>query len=287
MLDREPFLKAIFANPADDLPRLVFADYLEEHGDGDWAELMRLECDLASRSRVDADQWTVESQKRELAKYERAAYLHKKFHPDLYFSAIDSGWGDEKMLTHPFEYHWHGRGFYPDFSIRLRIDQLSQPDDFRIAACSQHPEWYGSTQLKITGGRLSPEQLLATLSSPVTEHVTELDLSGEVIETPAILNDIETNQGIPVFDMETRPVVNLAVVEALAQSREARRLVTLNLENNDLDNDAARALIRSPNLLRLKRLSLFKGNRFRATVWQQLTEKYDGVLDPSSDEAGA
>lgn len=38
-----PFLAAIVANPDDDLPRLVFADWLEENGDSDRAEFIRLQ----------------------------------------------------------------------------------------------------------------------------------------------------------------------------------------------------------------------------------------------------
>jgi uncharacterized protein (TIGR02996 family) len=33
MTDRDALIAAIAADPADDLPRLVFADWLEEHGD--------------------------------------------------------------------------------------------------------------------------------------------------------------------------------------------------------------------------------------------------------------
>jgi len=41
MSDREAFVSAIAANPADDLPRLVFADWLDEHGDPERAEFIR------------------------------------------------------------------------------------------------------------------------------------------------------------------------------------------------------------------------------------------------------
>jgi uncharacterized protein (TIGR02996 family) len=41
MSDRESFVAAIAANPADDLPRLVFADWLDEHGDPERAEFIR------------------------------------------------------------------------------------------------------------------------------------------------------------------------------------------------------------------------------------------------------
>ncbi len=41
MSDREAFVAAIAANPHDDLPRLVFADWLDEHGDPERAEFIR------------------------------------------------------------------------------------------------------------------------------------------------------------------------------------------------------------------------------------------------------
>ncbi|CAN5391072.1 hypothetical protein BH11PLA2_BH11PLA2_23350 [soil metagenome] len=39
--DREAFLKAIIANPADNLTRLVYADWLEEHGEAERAVYIR------------------------------------------------------------------------------------------------------------------------------------------------------------------------------------------------------------------------------------------------------
>jgi uncharacterized protein (TIGR02996 family) len=43
----EAFLAAVAAAPDDDLPRLVAADWLEESGDADRAEFIRLQCELA------------------------------------------------------------------------------------------------------------------------------------------------------------------------------------------------------------------------------------------------
>jgi uncharacterized protein (TIGR02996 family) len=47
MSGHEPFLEAIRGEPDEDVHRLVFADWLEEHGDPDRAELIRVQCDLA------------------------------------------------------------------------------------------------------------------------------------------------------------------------------------------------------------------------------------------------
>jgi uncharacterized protein (TIGR02996 family) len=43
----EPFLAAIIASPDDDLPRLVYADWLDENGDPARAEFIRVQCELA------------------------------------------------------------------------------------------------------------------------------------------------------------------------------------------------------------------------------------------------
>ncbi|MCE9562364.1 MAG: TIGR02996 domain-containing protein [Planctomycetes bacterium] len=45
--ERDALLAAICANPEDDTPRLVFADWLDEHNSPAWAELIRVECELA------------------------------------------------------------------------------------------------------------------------------------------------------------------------------------------------------------------------------------------------
>ena len=50
MTEAEAFLAAIIANPDDDLPRLVFADWLDEHDDSLRAEFIRGQCALAAGS---------------------------------------------------------------------------------------------------------------------------------------------------------------------------------------------------------------------------------------------
>jgi uncharacterized protein (TIGR02996 family) len=46
--DELALLKAVCRNKADDLPRLVYADWLDEHGRPERAEFIRLQCALAS-----------------------------------------------------------------------------------------------------------------------------------------------------------------------------------------------------------------------------------------------
>ncbi len=46
--DERALIAAVAQAPDDDLPRLVFADWLDEHGRDVWAELIRVQCELAS-----------------------------------------------------------------------------------------------------------------------------------------------------------------------------------------------------------------------------------------------
>jgi uncharacterized protein (TIGR02996 family) len=50
MTHDEAFLQAMIETPDDDTPRLVYADWLDEHGDPDRAEFIRIQCELAART---------------------------------------------------------------------------------------------------------------------------------------------------------------------------------------------------------------------------------------------
>lgn len=48
LTERDALLAAVLAAPDDDLPRLVYADWLDEHGEDRWADLIRVQCELAA-----------------------------------------------------------------------------------------------------------------------------------------------------------------------------------------------------------------------------------------------
>jgi uncharacterized protein (TIGR02996 family) len=53
MMDHDVFLQAILTQPDEDLPRLIYADWLEEQGDIARAEFIRVQCALAPMERTD------------------------------------------------------------------------------------------------------------------------------------------------------------------------------------------------------------------------------------------
>ena len=225
----EAFLRAIFDAPDDDTPRVVYADFLEENGEAERAEVIRWQCDPTGRVQP---------------------------------AASDAVWGE------------HVRGFRaPWHSTTVRIDRLADPDGFRKHAVHHCPECFAVESVRLHGGRIrsgQPFDVLFPLAA--FARVTELVLEGEEREAPT--------ERLPDFaravftESVIHPVIDTAGVEALARHRGMVRVTSLDLRNNNLDNDAARALVRSPYLDNLKHLQLLDGNRLRGKVWQQVIERF-------------
>ena len=218
--EREAHLRAIFDAPKDDLPRLVFADWLDEHREPEWAELIRMQCQPAAAR---------QSSRRE---------------GELISSVFPAADPRE-----PFE-----RGFLAWKRIEVSTETLADPAEFRRLAVRDHPEWYGATELKL-----------------ITARVERLEFNGSII---CVNEGSPGRRDGPLPEYEYRPVVTVQAVEALVNAREARRLTHLDLRNNDLDNDAARAIVHSTNLIRLKSLLFTEGNQLRGRTWQQLLERF-------------
>jgi uncharacterized protein (TIGR02996 family) len=161
------------------------------------------------------------------------------------------------------------RGFpWPVATLHLTVDQLLNADALRREAVYRRPGWFGVTALTLFNGRVvTGEPFDVLFGSAVFARVNELVVVGEEVADTA-----DAEAGFTTYTL--RPVITTAAVVALAQHRGMRRIERLNLTHNDLDNDAARALVKSPYLDNLKRLQLLEGNRLRGKVWQQVIERF-------------
>ncbi|MBY0457216.1 MAG: TIGR02996 domain-containing protein, partial [Gemmataceae bacterium] len=57
--DGDALLRAICENPGEDTPRLVYADWLDENGDPERAEFIRLQCALDAGDPFAPDRWSL------------------------------------------------------------------------------------------------------------------------------------------------------------------------------------------------------------------------------------
>jgi uncharacterized protein (TIGR02996 family) len=74
MSTREAFLADVIDNPEDDAPRLVFADWLTDHGEPDRGELIRVQCQLARLGENDPGRAALRKYERRLLKAHGASW---------------------------------------------------------------------------------------------------------------------------------------------------------------------------------------------------------------------
>jgi uncharacterized protein (TIGR02996 family) len=160
-MTHDAFLQAIIESPDDDAPRLVYADWLDDHGDADRAVFIRAQCALARFYKDDPfDGGVLDWQ---LAPHHREAWLAQLTAPGLK-EAGEEG----PVVTFTFR-----RGFVE--SLHLAVPHLfgeflaCAPDVFRLTPLLHLRLWLPC------GDEDSREGLAALLALPQIGHLRTLD----------------------------------------------------------------------------------------------------------------
>lgn len=102
--DRLAFTRAVLARPDDDLPRLIFADWLDERGESERAEFIRVQVELARLKPTVPEDFTATDEA--MAAQERCWRLEFQQWHDLaqiaddgWFAPLDYTWGDGKRSS--------------------------------------------------------------------------------------------------------------------------------------------------------------------------------------------
>src|SRR5882724_1925296 len=88
----DDFLQAILADPDADGPRLVYADWLEEDGDADRAEFIRVQCALAAMPEGERKYHPLRQTETRLLKLHHDIWLQPIRDLLAPFAAPPSGW---------------------------------------------------------------------------------------------------------------------------------------------------------------------------------------------------
>jgi uncharacterized protein (TIGR02996 family) len=285
MSDVAGLMHAIHDLPHDNLPRLALADWLEENGQADRAELIRLQIALASMARQDD---------RFRPLFERELALLKA-HKDEWFGTFRSGWTWYECRCGFIEEVWaaaehvlpHADWFLQHHALQqVRLKGTMQhlgsflssplPGVLRAAqiAAEVHPasthdlvprtDPLARRPLHLAVGYLGPGNLLVpTLTAqPLPARLGSLDLSRNLIgagNVGALLDALQHCPMLTRLDLSggyharnsragPRPNIGDAGIVHLAEHSLVARLEEINLACNQIGEEGARALVESAHL---------------------------------------
>ena len=223
MTHDEAFLQAIIANPVDDAPRLIYADWLEERGDPR-GEFIRVQCDLARMAPGDP---------RYFELYRRTEQLWAA-HSETWLQPLHRALAERSLSFHHALFHGHmclprgplfDRGFLEQVS--MAADQFLTLADmlFRLAPVRK---------ADLLGAR---DHMSALARSPYLARLKALGLHGQPNDfTPSDFSDYDPDPCwlAPIGDVGAR---------ALAATPHLAGVDRLDLTTNPIGRAAA-ALLR-------------------------------------------
>ena len=284
------FFDRIRDEPGDDGPRLIFADWLDEDGQSDRAEFIRLQCALARLPDDDPRRSEIRERERILADANKEIWKEKlaPFVADSEFR----------------------RGVIDSVSVDVRQFLASGSAIFDLAPVRK-------VRFLNVG-----EQMAKLVQSPLLRLVRELDLSGNEIgnrgpnllaRSPHLVRldalnlgftelgdkGLQALAGSPVFSplrflqISGNGRLGVPGLRALAESPHLAELIELDVSGNALSDVALRPIFDGPLAQRLQKIVLI-GNRLgdagiaafaRSLVFTRMAER-DGMIDLRRVEMG-
>ncbi len=225
------FLAAIAYRPDDDLPRLVYADWLDENGDPERAEFIRIQIELANLSPIDPRREQLKARERELLRDHRERW------------GLDAFRGQSQVFR---------RGFVEEVNVSAEW-LVSRPDSLLDPGLVRHLRAVGATQFT---DRLARVPGLARLHT--------LDLTNTVFGMPAQVRNFFTVARLD--DLRSLILRNTNFWEgdelnALADTPVAPRLRALDVSGNRLSDAGAQVLASRPEFGGLESLT-FRADGF-------------------------
>ena len=260
--DRDALLRAIRANPDEDTPRLMLADWLDENGEPERAEFIRLQCELA-RLTDDSDSQPV---------YEFLRDSDHVTRPTADWARIDAGIHrrvgvaarvDELLKRHGRAWtpkapkgrrlSWAGfhRGFphRVEFASFRNLDKIA--DQLRAAAPA----------VTLVVSVLTPEHVDQLADAGLLDWVTGLELNSDSGAGLHALGHRPEAAGVRSIRVGYSSAAETAT--ALVDCPYWTGLHELNLNATVVYPATAEALFRAPHLRTLRRLRMY-GNRWPA-----------------------
>jgi uncharacterized protein (TIGR02996 family) len=257
-------LQACKDAPDDDLPRQILADWLEEHGDPERAELIRLQLATVDVWGYDPDAVEKEIRIRWLLRRNAERWFGP---PARFYSKVGLKHGLIFVSATPRQLLDHPPNDLPD-DVRPWLEELTleaDPDELQEVLSAPALGCFSGLDLSgwLRGGLgkdpdpLGVEGVRRLIANPHLAPVRSLDLSNNGLTEAGItvLARWDRLNGLRQLDLSTNPLGDEGAV-ALAQAPWLEHLTRLDLGKTELGARGLAAVLNAPQLTRLKHLRL-------------------------------
>ncbi len=255
--DEQPFLDAVFDRFADDRPRLVYADFLDDSGAPERAELIRVQLALARLSEDDPRRPALCDRQAELLTQNRAEWTA---HLAGLVETVDFRRGvPDSASVNAATFLERGEELF----TRLRIRRLSLRDAAPVMAkLAASPLLARVRELDLCNCDLGNSGVNVLARSPFLENLESLDLGFNRIEDSGV-HLLARSSGFPnltTLALNDNDTIGDAGASELAESPFFAGLTGLDLSGNDIGDTGLGAIITSQSFTRLHSLRV-TGNR--------------------------
>jgi uncharacterized protein (TIGR02996 family) len=271
------FLAEIAASFDDDMPRLIFADWLEEQGDP-WAELIRVQCALARLFPAIPQRKALEARERELIRANSAEWLQPLRDDgfmNLYFRR-----GLMNVTLDADRFLAVGEKLFERSPMVSGVALTNVAAPVRLSRC-RHLRYVQSLKLSLN---LPGQRALRVVASEHLSQLAELSLCSigiHIEDLPGLTNapaahslqslNLSSNsfadQDYEPISRETAPAnlrelklatcgIRPALLEALIERGWLDRLTTLSLGYNHCGDDGLSRIVGRPDAATLRSLSM-------------------------------
>jgi uncharacterized protein (TIGR02996 family) len=282
-------LRDVVEHPEDDVPRLIYADWLEEHGtkaDAARAEFIRVQCALARLDEDHPRHRDLKQRESELLGSHQDRWLAELPElPGVRWQGFSRGFVDKAFMKNLKAFRTQGEAMFAAAPVetvyfqgltpktarelaglpllgRVRVLVLAKSDmgDVGLEELFRSPHLANLAQLTVGVQNIGPTGF-ATLGAANLPGLTKLELNGLGMDDQGA-RAFAAGANFPrLTHLSLRDnIIGSDGVEALASSPGLAGLVVLDLFGNPVGDRGATALAESPYLPRLASLELYQNS---------------------------
>ncbi|MBN9119602.1 MAG: TIGR02996 domain-containing protein [Planctomycetes bacterium] len=247
--DEQPFLDAVFDRYADDRPRLVYADFLDDSGEPERAELIRVQLALARLGEDDPRRPALSDRQAELLARNRADWTA---HLAGLVVSVDFRRGiPDSASVDAVTFLERGAELF----TRLRVRRLRLLDAGPVLAkLAVSPLLANVRELDLCSAELGNNGLAQLVKSPHLKRLDALDLGFNALDDGGVeaLARSYTLPALTHLALNDNDRITFAGLRALAESPFFAGLTALDVSGNDISETGIQAVVASRAMARLR-----------------------------------